>query len=119
MPEYFRGIFNLKSPHVVSAVEEVNYWMIIIWKANYEGENLNADLEKLAQINATIQAKIGGQIEGPYLPQDASLLYIFHVEKYEWLNQAGRLWMTEVDKAELPVTPLTYEVAVTPKEFFG
>ena len=93
--------------------------MIIIWKANYDGEDLNADLKKIAEINSKILEKIGGKIEGPYFPQDASLLYIFHVDKYEWLNWCGTLWLTEVAKAKIPIAPLRYEVAVTPKEFFG
>ncbi len=93
--------------------------MIIIWKADYEGEDIQADLKKLGKIQLRIQEKIGGKIDGPYFPQDASVLYIFHVDKYEWLNQAGRLWFAEVEKAKLPITPSTYEIAVTPKEFFG
>ena len=93
--------------------------MIIIWKADYEGENIRADLKKLDRINSKIQSKLGGKIEGPYFPQDASVMYIFHVAKYEWLNQAGRLFFAEVAKAKLPFAPKGYEVAVTPKEFFG
>lgn len=93
--------------------------MIIIWKADYEGEDIESDLKKLDNINSKIVEKIGGKIEGPYFPQNASVLYIFHVDKYEWLNQAGRLWFKEVVKANIPFAPSEYEVAVTPKEFFG
>jgi hypothetical protein len=93
--------------------------MIIIWKADYEGEDLQGDLKKLDEIDAKIVEKIGGKIDGPYFPQDASVLYIFHVEKYEWLNEAGRLWFSLAEEANLPFTPSKYEVAVTPKEFFG
>jgi hypothetical protein len=53
------------------------------------------------------------------LPQDASLLYIIHIDKFESLNQAGRFWIDKISKAKLPFTPKSYEVAVTPKEFFG
>ncbi len=93
--------------------------MIIIWKADYEGSNFPADLKKLGKIHTIIQKKIGGDIYGPYLPQDASVMYIFDVKKYEWLNQAGRLWFAEASKAKLAFVPKGYEVAVTPKEFFG
>lgn len=93
--------------------------MIILVKMDYDGEDLPADLKKLDEIHSRIQAKIGGKADGPYFPQDASLLFIFHVDKYEWLNQAGRLWLNEISKAKLPFSPKTYEVAVTPKEFFG
>jgi len=80
---------------------------------------MKKDLKKLDKINTTLLKKVGGKIDGPYFPQDASLLYIFHVDKFEWLNKGGRLWFAEVAKAKIPITPLNYEVAVTPKEFFG
>jgi len=93
--------------------------MIILWKADYEGNDIKADLKKLGAIQAKIQKKIGGKVEGPYFPQDASVLYIFHVKEYEWLNLAGRIFFAEVAKAELAFVPKSYEVAVTPEEFFG
>lgn len=93
--------------------------MIIIWKGDYEGDDLERDLRKLDEIQARIQKKIGGRIQGPYLPQDSSVLYIFDVDRYEWLNEAGRLWFGEIGNAKLGFTPLRYEVCVTPKEFFG
>ena len=93
--------------------------MIIIWKADYQGDDIQRDLKRLDSINAKLQKKIGGKIEGPYFPQDASVLYIFHVDEYEWLNRAGRLWYEEMGQAKLPFTPKSYEVCVTPKEFFG
>lgn len=93
--------------------------MLIIWKGDYEGDDLKGDLAKLDKIHARIQKKIGGKIEGPYLPQDASILYLFHVDRYEWLNEGGRIWFSEVAKEKLPFTAAKYEVCVTPKEFFG
>jgi hypothetical protein len=93
--------------------------MIILSKIDYEGNDIQRDLEKLQAISSRIQQQLGGRIDGPYLPQDSTLLYIFHVDNYEWLNRAGRLWLAEVSKANLPFTPKSYEVAVTPKEFFG
>jgi hypothetical protein len=93
--------------------------MIILWKADYDGEDIQADLKKLNAIQSKIQKEIGGKFEGPYFPQDASVLYIFHVDEYEWLNRAGRIYFSEMSKAGLAFTPKSYEVAVTPKEFFG
>ncbi len=93
--------------------------MIILVRIDYDGEDLQGDLNKLGEIHARIQAKVGGTLEGPYLPQLGTLLYIYHIDKYEMLNEAGRMWYAEVRKAKLPFTPNTYEVAVTPKEFFG
>ena len=93
--------------------------MIILWKADYEGEDIQADLKKLDSIQSKIQKSIGGRFDGPYFPQDASVLYIFHVDEYEWLNKAGRIFFAEVAKAKLPFVAKTYEIAVTPQEFFG
>ena len=93
--------------------------MIILWKADYEGEDIQGDLKKLDTIQSKIQKRVGGRFEGPYFPQDASVLYIFHVDEYEWLNKAGRIFFAEVAKTRLPFVPKAYEVAVTPQEFFG
>ncbi len=92
--------------------------MIILWKADYDGTNIQEDLKKLHKLQLQIQDKIGGTVEGPYFPQDASVLYIFHVKEYEWLNKAGRMYFSEVAKQNLPFMPKSYEVAVTPEEFF-
>lgn len=93
--------------------------MIVVWKGDYDGKDMQGDLKKLDRIHTKIQKKLGGKIDGPYFPQDASVMYIFHIERYEWLNEAGRVWFAEVEKAELLFFPKSYEVAVTPKEFFG
>jgi hypothetical protein len=93
--------------------------MIILWKADYEGEKLQEDLTRLNRLQKEIEGKIGGKMDGPYFPQDASVLYIFHVEKYEWLNEAGRIYFSRVAQENLSFIPRSYEIAVTPEEFFG
>jgi hypothetical protein len=94
--------------------------MIILQKIDYEGSNFKKDIEKLNKVHDKIRKQLkSGKIEGPYFPQDASVLYIFEVDEYEWLNRAGRLWYKEMSKEELPFVPKSYEIAVTPKEFFG
>jgi hypothetical protein len=93
--------------------------MIILVRMDYEGENFQEDLKKLNELNSKIASKVGGRIEGPFLPQQSTLLYIFHVDKYERLNEAGRIFYAEAAKSKLPFVPTTYEVAVTPDEFFG
>ncbi len=93
--------------------------MIILQKIDYEGDDLRNDIKKLDALHSKIQKELGGKIEGPFLPQDASLLYIFHVEKYEWLNRAGRIWFSETTNTRLPFVPKSYEIASTPEEFFG
>jgi hypothetical protein len=76
-------------------------------------------MKKMNAIHSQIEKATDGKIEGPYFPQQSSLLYIFHVDKYERLNEAGRIFYSEVGKLRLPFVPNTYEVAVTPEEFFG
>ena len=93
--------------------------MIILVRVDYEGDNLQNDLKKMNVIHSQIEKATGGKIEGPYFPQQSTLLYIFHVDKYERLNEAGRIFYAEMAKLKLPFVPNTYEVAVTPKEFFG
>lgn len=92
--------------------------MIILWKADYDGTDMQSDLTKLEELMAQIKEKIGGTMEGPFFPQDASILYIFHVKEYGWLNKAGRIYFSEVAKQNLAFVPKSYEVAVTPEEFF-
>ena len=94
-------------------------WMIILLRIDYEGDDLQNDLKKIDEINVKIEKATGGKVEGPYLPQLSTILYIFHVDKYERLNQAGRLWYDEMSKLRLPFVSNTYEVAVAPQEFFG
>jgi hypothetical protein len=93
--------------------------MIILLRIDYEGDDLQNDLKKIDEINVKIEKATGGKVEGPYLPQLSTILYIFHVDKYERLNQAGRLWYDEMSKLRLPFVSNTYEVAVAPQEFFG
>ncbi|HUK29307.1 MAG TPA: hypothetical protein VLV31_12855 [Candidatus Acidoferrales bacterium] len=88
-------------------------------RIDYEGEDMQNDLKKMGEIHSKIEKATGGKIEGPYFPQQSTLLYIFHVDKYERLNEAGRVWYAEMGKLKLPFVPNTYEVAVTPQEFFG
>jgi hypothetical protein len=93
--------------------------MIILVRIDYEGNDLQNDLKKMSKINSKIESRIGGKIEGPFFPQQSTLLFIFHVDKYERLNEAGRTFYAELSKLKLPFVPETYEVAVTPEEFFG
>jgi hypothetical protein len=93
--------------------------VIILVRLDYEGDDLLNDLKKMGQINSKIESRIKGKIEGPFFPQESTLLYIFHVDKYERLNEAGRTFYAETSKLKLPIVPAGYEVAVTPQEFFG
>jgi hypothetical protein len=93
--------------------------MIILVRLDYEGDDLQNDLKKMSGVNSKIESRIGGKIEGPFFPQQSTLLFIFHVDKYERLNEAGRTFYAEMSKLKLPFVPDTYEIAVTPEEFFG
>jgi len=93
--------------------------MLILVRVDYEGDDFQNDLKKMDAIHAKIEKATGGKIEGPYLPQSSTLLYVFHVDKYERLNEAGRVFYSEMAKQKLPFVASTYEVAVTPAEFFG
>jgi hypothetical protein len=93
--------------------------LIILVRLDYEGNDLKNDLKEMNVIHSRIEKVTGGKIEGPYFPQQSTLLYIFHVDKYERLNEAGRVFYAEMEKLKLPFVPTTYEVAVTPQEFFG
>ncbi|HKW05757.1 MAG TPA: hypothetical protein VJN71_10695 [Nitrososphaerales archaeon] len=95
-----------------------NFSLIIVWKADYDGTDIQSDLKRLHRLQLKIQKKVGGKVEGPYFPQDASVLYIFHMEEYAWLHKAGRIYFSEVAKQNLAFVPQSYEVAVTPEEFF-
>jgi hypothetical protein len=97
----------------------VNEFMIILVRVDYEGNDLQGDLKKMNEIHSKIESKTTGKIEGPFFPQQSTLLYIFHVDKYERLNEAGRIFYSEMSRLKLPFIPSTYEVAVTPEEFFG
>lgn len=89
----------------------------VIWKADFDGDD-----KQLARVNELLEQttkEVGGRIDGPYYPQDASLLFLFWAREYEDLNRSGRKFLAAVQKEMLPVTPLRYEVAVTPREFWG
>jgi hypothetical protein len=93
--------------------------MIILVRIDYEGNDLQNDLKKMNEIHAKIEKAVGGKIEGPYFAQLSTILYVFHVDKYERLNEAGRIFYAEMSRLKLPFVANTYEVAVTPEEFFG
>ena len=91
--------------------------VLVIWKADFEGDD-----KQLARVNELLEQsakEVGGKIDGPYYPQDASLMYLLWVKQYEDMNRSGKKFLAAVQKEKLPITPLRYEVAVTPEEFSG
>jgi len=91
--------------------------MLIIWYADFDGSD--EELEKVNKIFKEITDKIGGSVQGPYYPQTETLLYIFNIKNYDWLNQCGRVFLNRVQEEGINITPVRYEVAVTPEEFWG
>ncbi|HLB67625.1 MAG TPA: hypothetical protein VJN63_03995 [Thermoplasmata archaeon] len=91
--------------------------MLIIWKAEFNGDD--KQLARVSELMMESAKEVGGRADGPYFPQDADLLYLLWTKEYEDMNRSGRKFLTQVAKEKLPVTPLRYEVAVTPKEFWG
>jgi len=90
--------------------------MITIWRADFDGDR--KQLEKLDRKFRDLGKKHGVTVDGPFLPQDASLLYIAHHAPSK-LNAAGPEFLAWVQKEKLPLTPLRYEIAHTPEEFWG
>jgi hypothetical protein len=91
--------------------------MLIIWYADFVGTN--EDLKKVNRIFKEITDNVGGSVKGPYYPQKESLMYIFNIDNYDWLNQSGRIFLKRIEEEEIDITPVRYEVAVTPEEFWG
>ena len=90
--------------------------MITIWRADFDGDD--KELAKFDRKFREIAKKHGSQLDGPFLPQDASLLYIAH-HAPDKLNAGGPELLTWVQKERIPITPLRYEIAQTPEEFWG
>lgn len=91
--------------------------MLILWYADFDGDD--QDLIKVTRIFDDITKDIGGTVDGPYYPQSEALMYVFKVKNYEWLNQCGRTFLKRVQEEGIKISPVSYEVAVTPEEFWG
>ena len=72
---------------------------------------------KVNRIFDEITKNIGGTVEGPYYPQAEALMCIFKVKNYEWLNQCGRIFLKRAQEEGVKISPVRYEVAITPEEF--
>jgi len=90
--------------------------MLIMWKADFDGTD--KQLEQVNQKMKELSKKVGYKFDGPYYPQDASLLYLIY-GTLEQMNESGRQFIPWAAENEIPITPLRFEVAVTPEEFWG
>ncbi len=91
--------------------------MLILWYADFDGTE-----ETLEKVNTLLKESldaISGCVDGPYFPQNETLLYLFTVKTFEQFNQAGRSFLKRVNEEGIDISPIRYEVAVTPDEFWG
>lgn len=91
--------------------------VLVIWKVDFDGDE--KQLSRLDELIVEAVNEVGAKVDGPYYPQDASLLYLFWFKKYEDLSRSGRTFLRNAMKEKLPATPLRYEVCVSPSEFWG
>lgn len=75
--------------------------MLVLWKANFSGSR--EQLEK---------------VDGPYYAQDADLLYLTWTKSGN-IGISGREFLPWVMKNKIPLEPVSWQVALTEKEFWG
>jgi hypothetical protein len=90
--------------------------MLVIWKANFSGTP-----EQLVKVKAKLDEtsqKEGTRVEGPYYAQDADLLFLFWTEPKN-IALGGKEFLPWVQENNIPIEPVSWEVAVSEKEFWG
>ena len=90
--------------------------MLIIWKANFEGtaEQLEQVKNKLEEISKKNDTKV----DGPYYAQDADLMWLFWQPAGD-MGMGGREFLPWVQENKIPIEPVSWEIGVTEKEFWG
>lgn len=91
--------------------------MLILWYADFDGTS--ETLESVSTLLEEVTTPFDIPVEGPYFPQHDALLYIFRVKTFEQFNEAGRIFLTQVNEKAINIVPVRYELAVTPDEFWG
>jgi hypothetical protein len=113
---------NVKQDHnrvIISEYKQLRteIMMLILWYADFDGTE--ETLEKGGSLLKEVVKTINASVDGPYFPQNEALLYIFKIKTFEQFNQAGRTFLTRVYEEGINITPVRYEVAITPEEFWG
>jgi hypothetical protein len=95
--------------------------MLVLWYADLEGDSSDlAKANELLDASAREAGTAGYRRLGPYLAQrGADYLWVFEMERFEDLNRMGRRFLKKVEEAGLTLTPVRYELGVTPEEFWG
>lgn len=90
--------------------------MLVIWKANFGGTR-----EQLDQVKGKLQEigkKRGTRVDGPYYAQDADLVWLFWTDPSN-IGLGGREFLPWATENEIPIEPVSWEVAITEQEFWG
>jgi hypothetical protein len=90
--------------------------MLILWYADFDRTK-----QTLGHVNSLLNevaSQTNVRVKGPFFPQNEALLYIFTMKTFEQFNQAGRIFLTKVNEEGVNITPVRYEVAITPEEFW-
>lgn len=88
--------------------------MLTIWRADFDGDN--KQLQKLDRKLKDLSKKHGISVEGPYLGQTTTLVYVMNGPITK-LNAGGPEFLAWAQKEGVPITPVSFEIAQTPEEF--
>jgi len=90
--------------------------MLVIWKANFSGTK--EQLEKAKRKLQEIGKKAGERVEGPFYAQDADLMWLFWTRDGN-IGVSGREFLPWVAENGIPIEPVSWEIGITEKEFWG
>lgn len=90
--------------------------MLVIWKANFAGSQ--EELDRVKDKFQEMAQKEGMKVDGPYYGQDADLLWLFWTEASN-IGLGGREFLPWVEEHNIPIEPVSWEIGVTEKEFWG
>ena len=90
--------------------------MLVLWKANFSGSK--EQLEKVTAKLKELAKEHGEKVDGPYYAQDADLLYLTWTKSGN-IGISGREFLPWVMKNKIPLEPVSGQVALTEKEFWG
>lgn len=90
--------------------------MLVLWKANFSGSK--EQLEKVTAKLKELAKEHGEKVDGPYYAQDADLLYLTWTKSGN-IGISGREFLPWVMKNKIPLEPVSWQVALTEKEFWG
>ncbi len=90
--------------------------MLVIWKANFSGTREQLQMVKAKMME--LAEKAGDRVDGPYYAQDADLMWLTWTEPSN-IGLGGREFLPWVEENNIPIEPVSWEIGVTEKEFWG